>query len=384
MPGFDSRGAVLLTGATGFVGMELLARFLERGSRRVYALVRASDDEEAAARLRPGMASVFGDPDAHPGRVLAVAGDIERPGLGLDRQHVDRIADEVTTVVHCAASVSFGLTLEEARSVNVDGTRRMVELAERCAVRGDGLERFSYVSTAYVAGTHRGTFREDQLDVGQGFRNPYERTKFEAERLVRSRDGLPAQILRPSIVVGERDSGWTSSFNVLYAPLRAFSRGAFPAVPARRRSPVDIVPVDYVADAGYELIEHGPDETFHLVAGRDATNVARLMELACGHFDRPPPRVFPPGLYRRVVHPLLLRRLSGVPREALRRSEVYFPYFSMRVRYDDSRARERLEPAGVRMTPVEDYFDRLLDFAHAARWGRRRLGRIEARRLAAA
>jgi long-chain acyl-CoA synthetase len=378
-------GAVLLTGATGFVGMELLARFLEQGDRRIYALVRASDDEEAAARLRPGMTSVFGEPDAHADRVVAVAGDIERPGLGLDRRHVDLIGDEVTRVVHCAASVSFGLTLEQARSVNVDGTRRMLELAERCAAGGDGLERFTYISTAYVAGTHRGVFGEDDLDVGQGFRNPYERTKFESERLVRSRAGdLSVQILRPSIVVGERGSGWTSSFNVLYAPLRAFARGAFPAVPARRRSPVDVVPVDYVADAAYELIENGPDETFHLVAGRDATNVARLMDLSCRHFGRRPPRVFPPLLYRRVVHPLLLRRLSGMRREALRRSEVYFPYFSMRVRYDDARARRRLEPAGVRMTPVEEYFDRLLDFADAARWGRRRLGRVEARRLPAA
>jgi thioester reductase-like protein len=355
-------GALALTGATGFVGMELLRRFLELDDRHVYAFVRARDDEAAAERL-----------PRHE-RLTAVAADIEQPGLGLDRRTRLALAEEITTVVHCAASVSFGLGLEESRRVNVDGTRRMAELAELCAERGDGLERFSYMSTAYVGGARRGLFREDQLDVGQRFRNAYERSKFEAEALVRRRAAnLPLQVLRPSIIVGESSTGWTSSFNVLYGPLRAFARGAIPAVPARRRSPVDIVPVDYVADAAHELASNGPDGTFHLVAGRNATTVGRLIELACRHFDKPAPPIFPPPVYRLAVHPLLLRRLRAGRREALRRMEVFFPYFSMRVRFAD----RRYPPA----PPVERYFDRLLTFAEQARWGRRDVDRVEARAL---
>jgi thioester reductase-like protein len=349
-------GDVLLTGATGFLGQELLARLLERDNRRVHALVRAPDDRAAAERL-----------PRHE-RLNAVPGDIELPELGLDERRADALAERVSTVIHCAASVSFSLDLEQSRSINVSGTRRMVELAERCARRGDGLDRFAYVSTAYVSGTHRGEFDEDSLEVGQDFRNPYERSKFEAERLVRHRaEGLPLQVLRPSIVVGDSQSGWTSSFNVLYAPLRAFARGAIPALPARRRSPVDVVPVDYVADSVHELTRHGPDGTFHLVAGRNATSVGRLIELSARHFGRRPPPVFPPRVYRRLVHPLLLRRLGRARADALRRMEVYFPYFSMGVRFAD----RRHPPA----PPVERYFDRLLDFAERSRWGRRRVER---------
>ena len=345
-------GDVLLTGATGFVGQELLGRLLDRGDRDVHALVRADDDAAAAARL----------PEHE--RLNVWAADIERPGLGLDAARTDALAERVSTVIHCAASVSFSLGLEDSRRVNVAGTARMTELAERCAERGDGLERFSYVSTAYVAGAHRGAFGEDCLDVGQSFRNPYERSKFEAEMLLHERaSGLPLQVLRPSIVVGDSRTGWTSSFNVLYPPLRAFARGAIPALPARRRSPVDVVPVDYVADSVDQLSREGPDGTFHLVAGRNATTVGRLMELAGRHFDRPAPPVFPPRLYRRLVHPLMLQRMDRARREALRRMEVYFPYFSMRVRFAD----RRHPPA----PPVEGYFDRLLDFAEHARWGRR-------------
>jgi thioester reductase-like protein len=336
-------GAVLLTGATGFVGREILSRFLERDRRHVFALVRAENDHEAAGRL-----------PAHE-RLTAVAGDIERQDLGLAGESAEWLRREVTTVLHCAASVSFDMPLEESRSVNVGGTRRMLDFARSCT----RLERFSYVSTAYVAGEPGGLFREDELAVGQSFRNPYERSKFEAELALRSEGAdLPLQILRPSIIVGDSSTGRTSSFNVLYGPLKAFARGAIPAIPARRDSPVDIVPVDYVADRVHELATRGPDGTFHLVAGRNATTVGRLLEMSSEQLGRAEPAVLPPRLYRRWLHPWLRRRYRG-----LRRMEVYFPYFAMRVRFDD----RRLGPG----PPVEGYFHRLVRYAQAAGWGRR-------------
>jgi long-chain acyl-CoA synthetase len=336
-------GAVLLTGATGFVGREILSRFLERDSRHVFALVRAENDDQATGRL-----------PAHE-RLTAVAGDIERDDLGLAGGSSERLRHEVTTVLHCAASVSFGMPLEESRRVNVEGTRRMLDFARSCTQ----LERFSYVSTAYVAGEPGGLFREDELAVGQSFRNPYERSKFEAELAVRSEGAdLPVQILRPSIVVGDSGTGRTSSFNVLYGPLKAFARGAVPAIPGRRDAPVDIVPVDYVADRVHELATRGPNDTFHLVAGRNATTVGRLLEMSSEELGLAAPAVLPPRLYRRWVHPWLRRKYRG-----LRRMEVYFPYFAMRVRFDD----RRLGP-GPR---VESYFHRLVRYAQAAGWGRR-------------
>jgi thioester reductase-like protein len=336
-------GAVLLTGATGFVGREILSRFLERDDRRIFALVRAANDDDAAGRL-----------PAHE-RLTPVAGDIERRNLGLSREASERLRREVTTVLHCAASVSFDMPLEESRSVNVEGTRRMLDFARSCT----RLERFSYVSTAYVAGEPERLFHENELAVGQRFRNSYERSKFEAELALRTEGaGLALQIFRPSIVVGDSGTGRTSSFNVLYGPLKAFARGKVPAIPARRDAPVDIVPVDYVADRVHELVTHGPDGTFHLVAGRNATTVGRLLEMSSEQLGRPQPRVLSPALYRRWVHPWLRRKYRG-----LRRMEVYFPYFTMRVRFDD----RRLGP-GPR---VESYFHRLVRYAEAARWGRR-------------
>ncbi len=108
--------------------------------------------------------SLVGADHPHEERVVAVRGDIGRPGLGI-RRGGDELAERVSEIVHGAASVSFQLG-QDARAVNVEGTRRMLKFAERCQRRG-GLRRFSYISTAFVAGEHVGHFSEDELDVGE-------------------------------------------------------------------------------------------------------------------------------------------------------------------------------------------------------------------------
>jgi len=289
---------IVITGVTGFVGMEVMARFLQRSQRHIFALIRAQNDADAYQRLRAVLATAFGDPDAHPGRVTAVAGDIERPGLGLNPGCLDELAEQVDRVLHAAASVSFELGLAESRGINVRGTQHMLAFADRARQRG-GLERFTYVSTAYVADTYMGEFSEQDYDVRQGFRNPYERSKWESEGFVRAASGrLPVQIARPSIIVGEQASGWTTAFNVLYGPIRAASTGAYRALPLNRRAPLDVVPIDYVADALFELCSAGPNGTFHLVAGDRAPTTGHVARMTAERFDQPRPWIVPPAVYR--------------------------------------------------------------------------------------
>jgi thioester reductase-like protein len=364
---------ILLTGATGFVGMTVLARLLADG-REVHCLVRAADDEEADARLRAVLARVQAPAT---GRAVAIAGDITSPQLGLSDAGHERMAQRVGSVIHSAASVSFDLPIEEARAINVQGTQRMLDLAGKVP----DLERFTYVSTAYVAGDRRGTVYEDDHRAGR-FRNSYERSKHEAEARVRS-SGLPWTVARPSIVVGERETGWTASFNVLYAPLRALGAGAYPVIPARRRAPLDVVPIDYVADAVVALSAH-PEAvagTFHLTAGEHASTIGEVGEMAVEGLDQHPPRLVPPRIYRRVVHPIIVRRVTPSTRRLLERSQVYFPYFAMRQHFDVARSQALLEPLGIAPSPLREYFGRLMEFARAARWGRRPLDRAEAAEL---
>jgi long-chain acyl-CoA synthetase len=366
---------VLITGATGFVGMELLARYLERSDRRIVALVRAESDDAARGRIRAVLENLFGPGARHyAGRVDAVAADLVAPRLGLAPARSAELATRVTTVVHCAASVSFTLPLGEARAINLEGTRRMLDFAE-CACEQGGLDRYGHVSTAYVAGTHSGRFAECDLDVGQQFRNSYERSKFEAEQLVRERAGLPFTIMRPSIVVGDRHSGWTAAFNVLYWPLRAFARGLFTTVPAIPSAPVDVVSIDYVADAIYALCHYDGDvgETYNLTAGKHASTIEEIARAASGYFKRPVPTVLSPDEFA-----ALERDDCRPQRSALEGSRAYFPYFAIGTVFDEARARARLDPAGIQVSPLGEYLERLLDFATRSRWGKRPIARADA------
>jgi long-chain acyl-CoA synthetase len=271
------------------------------------------------------------------------------------------LAEEIGAVLHCAASISFDLPLEEARAINVEGTREMIGFGREAKALGR-LERFLHVSTAYVAGAYPGTFRERQLVAGQEFRNTYEQTKWEAEQVVAAADDLAPAVVRPSIVMGESDSGWTPAFNVLYWPLRAFSRGLFDEIPALPAAHVDVVPVDYVADALVHILDLQDEGVFNLVAGRDAPLANELVELACDRFDRPRPEVV----------------AAGTP-EGDETGAVYLPYFDMDVLFDDARARATLGPAGIRPPKLADYFDKLIDYAELVRWGKRSMSREEAR-----
>jgi long-chain acyl-CoA synthetase len=233
--------------------------------------------------------------------------------------------------------------------------------------RGAGLRRLVHVSTAYVAGDRRGVFGEDDVTRGIPFRNSYEHSKHEAEELLRGWEPrLPLQIVRPSIVVGDRDTGWTSSFNVLYWPLRQFANGRLPVVPAIADAPVDVVPVDYVADAVLALAD-APAATYHAVAGRHASTVREVIGMAAERFGLPEPALVAPE----VLDEALARPMGEAQRRALDRARVYFPYFALRVRFDDRWARRALAPAGVAAAPLHSYFDTLMDYAERAEWGRR-------------
>jgi long-chain acyl-CoA synthetase len=162
--------------------------------------------------------------------------------------------------------------------------------------------------------------------------------------------------------MGESDSGWTPAFNVLYWPLRAFARGLFAQVPAKPDGRVDVVPVDYVADGIFKLIESDATGTFNLVSGAEASTCEELADLACAHFERPRPPFVGTG--------------ESAGAAADEHGAVYLPYFDMEVVFDDTRTREQL---GIQAPRLRTYFDTLLDYADAARWGKRATSREDAR-----
>lgn len=332
----------LLTGATGFVGSLVLERLIERGER-VLALIRATDDAHARARLGDLAEQMWADRSA-VAAVEVMAADLERDRLGLGDEAWDRLAARTRAVVHCAASVQFNLPEPQAVSVNVDGAARMVELAERARELG-AAARFIHLSTAYVHGRSRGVAREAGPEGEPEYRNTYERTKHRAEKAVAALPG--ATILRPSIIVGDSRTGWTSSFNVVYMPLRALVGGALKAVPATPGALLDVIPVDEVVGVVVEMLDRPEVEgVIQVVSGEAAPTVERFATLALEHLGRPPvpcdpaaaEQIGPYAPYTDVHHPFELRRALDF---------------------------------GARPADAEELVPRLLDHALAADWGRR-------------
>ena len=240
----------------------------------------------------------------------------------------------------------------------------MLELS-RAIADGGALRRIVHVSTAYVSGRHAGSFGEQDLDVGQQFRNTYERSKHEAERLLRDAEDLPLAVARPSIVVGDSASGWTSAFNVLYWPMRAFERGLLAEVPAREDSIVDFVPVDYVTDGILALLDDDTASgTYNLVAGADALSAGELVQLHSAVTGREPVRFVAQDDGEGAS-------AAGVPAGG----ESFVPYFDVRCRFGDERARELLARAGVVRPDPQRYLARLIAYARASAWGKRGMTR---------
>src|SRR5262245_33790727 len=118
---------ILLTGATGFVGAELLSRFLLRSASHIVAPVRAASNAEARARGLAVIEEVLARPLSvdEARRVSWVAGDLENPRLGWDDATWRRWAERVNEVYHCAASTDFDLPLEQAQRINLGGLRQI-------------------------------------------------------------------------------------------------------------------------------------------------------------------------------------------------------------------------------------------------------------------
>ncbi len=357
---------ILITGATGFVGSQLVRELLDRHtSARLALIIRPRPGQTVQQRAETLI------PDSARARVQVYSGDVSLENCGLNADDYQLLRSESTRVIHSAATVRFDHSLEEARRMNVEGTRRLLDFAASMP----RVRSFSYVGTAYVAGLRTGLICEGELDTSPGYRNTYEQTKAEAEALVRSRSGsLPAIILRPSIIVGDSRTGVTSSFKMMYWPLKIYARRLWRTVPGYPDAVLDIVPVDFVTRAVAHLAfdQNAIGGTFHLCAGpRGSATIQRIAHRAMEYFQGREPRYVDPKVFFAAIRPLLFLMLWGRKRRVLVDGRAYRDYFSMRMQFDTTNAERLLGPAGICPPQVMDYLDRLFHYCVASDWGRK-------------
>lgn len=377
---------ILLTGATGVVGRELVPRLLrEHPNARITLLLRGEGERTAVERfgeLRADLADVVGTDSRGPitgnptvpgrttgvdredlDRLDAVAGDVGAPHHGIPASTRRELLGSVTHVIHGAATTRLDEPLEVARRVNLTGTLRALAFAESCR----NLELFAHVSTAYVCGDRVGLIRESDLWQGQAFLNAYEESKCQAEIRVHGRAReLPIVVFRPSIIVGNSANGRISSFASIYSPLRRVADGSLRQLPCREDASLDLVPVDHVAEAIARLTasDRAVGSTYHLCAGPGRrTPVKLLLQEAIRIAGTP-------GLGLPRFAPL--ENDAAVPEGTPARLRIFFDYLHLERNFSVIRAQEHL---GVPPGPApHDFVTPMLEFCRLTDWGRRPIG----------
>ncbi len=225
-----------ITGITGLVGSYLLKLLLEDG-HKVYALARKKDNKTARERVLGILNFWDKDVAAEKSHNLNVLdGDITDRNFGLDKQTIDLLIDEVEEIFHSAAVTQYNWPLDKIRKVNVEGTEHILDLAVVFRDQGK-LRKVNHLSTAYVCGDYKGVFKENDLDLGQGFQTTYLQSKFEAEKVVEKfrEAGLWIDIFRPPLVIGESFSGKTVTFQQsVYQLLHMLSLEIFDILPGEK------------------------------------------------------------------------------------------------------------------------------------------------------
>jgi len=248
------KNIIFITGSTGFIGTNIVKKIISDTDNDVVCLVRDKNKDMAVCRLKkvwwdfPELADLIGS------RIEAIDGDIAEDNLGLDLDEYKCLLKKVTHIIHAAADIRLDIPLKELKKNNVYGTSNLLQFAFDID-KDHGLKRFSYVSTAYIFENKKSPIYENYFSdkdkiCERKYISNYEASKFEAEMLVQNvKNQIPISIYRPSMVVGDSATGHIKTFNTIFFPLRLYLTGKIKIFPTNPENPVNMVPVDYVADA---------------------------------------------------------------------------------------------------------------------------------------
>ncbi|HEU5106850.1 MAG TPA: SDR family oxidoreductase [Solirubrobacterales bacterium] len=353
-----------VTGATGFIGRNLVQKLLQREGT-IYALVRAGS-RGRLEELRTG----FG---ADGARIVPITGDLSQPGLGVSEEDLLTMRGEIKHFFHLAAIYDLTADAAAQEVANVEGTRHAIELA-------GALEAgcFHQVSSIAAAGLYRGEWTEDMFEEAERLdNNPYFRTKHESERLVRDECQRPWRVYRPGIVVGDSRTGEIDKIDGPYFMFKSLQR-------LRRVTPswlpflgieggeINIVPVDYVA-AAIDFLAHKPrlnGRAFHLTDPNPHT-AGEVMNIFARAADAPQMAV---RLDSDVTEPATgavrtalklfppAKRAAKVALDQLGLPSEVLGYIDYPTTFDSTKTQKALKGSGLEVPPLESYAARVWDY----------------------
>ncbi|NOT46736.1 MAG: SDR family oxidoreductase [Acidobacteria bacterium] len=343
---------IFVTGFPGFIAERLVER-LAAANRQIFLLVQPQFVEKAIESVEE-----IAERTATPIENFAlIEGDITRPDLEMSSEDAGLVRESATDVFHLAAIYDLAVAKGPAYEVNLEGTRNVNAFAASLPK----LKRYNYISTCYVAGRRTGPIREDELRHDAGFRNFYEESKYLAESEVEKlKAELPVTIFRPSVVVGDSQSGETAKYDGIYhlieylkiapAVLRLVNVG-------NKDVRLNLVPVDFVVDAIAALAfdDESKGKTIAL-ADPSPLSTGELFDVIAEKLSGKRSAIGPPAaLVERLLMLPVTPKLTGLPHSGV-------PYFFLAQTYDTSIADKLLKKHGITCPNFRDYAANLLKF----------------------
>jgi len=373
-------GYVLLSGATGLLGQYLVRDLLLAG-HRLALLVRGNENTTAAERVEAIMQLWEQRLETPLPRPVCIAGDITQPGLGISEADNQWINDHCSRMIHSAASLVFReeTSTGEPYRTNVQGTENVIHWLEQSSVRD-----LHYISTAYVCGRRDDLVMENELDVGQKFRNDYEKSKFAAEKMVREASFLDQlTVYRPVVITGDSETGYTSTYHgsYLYMKLAAtLANNIDPDENGNRHLPIrwgltgderrNITPVEWNSRVITRLFDtpeaHG--ETFHMPPSVPIT-MREVIEMGTKYFNITGVDFAGYG-FQEPDPPL-----TELERWVWASIQIYGAYDFMDPKFDQSNLLRFVPDLPCPKIDTE-VTERILAYALEDRWGRRRPSKL--------
>lgn len=313
-------------------------------------------------------------------RIRLVHGDIRRPDLGLAARDRELLRRSATHILHAAACTRFDMPLKAIRATNVVGTRHLLDLARGCK----SLDRFGYVSTAYVSGRRTGLILEKELEHHAGFVNTYEQSKYEAENLLAAvQEMIPIAIYRLSTVFGDSRTGEVRTMTAPHLAMKILHHGLASIMPGQPAYRVDLIPSDFAAASVGRLFLDGFEagRTYHLTANPEKSYT--LAELVDGIYETfgaldpawaarqyPKPVFSSAGAFTAFMD--TAEHANNPLIHGVLRSMQHFAYqLTCPKVFDRSNVKRVMPSYDDDMPDIRRYFEKVIRYCVASRWGKR-------------
>lgn len=343
---------VFLTGFPGFIAERLVER-LAGAETQIFLLVQPQFIEKATRDVE-----IIAEKTAVPLENFAlIEGDITQGNLGISEEDLETVLAETTDVFHLAAIYDLAVEKNPAFQVNVEGTKNVNELVKKMP----NLRRYNYISTCYVAGKRTGEILETELEHEAGFRNYYEETKYIAETEVEKlKSELPVTIFRPSVVVGDSETGETAKYDGIYYVI--FYLKKFPALlrlvnVGNKGVRLNLVPVDFVVEslAALSKDEKAVGKTIAL-ADPNPLSTAEICDSIAEAMTGKKSAITPPAvLIEFSLNLPFSPALTGLPHYGV-------PYFFLAQTYNTEISEELLKAHNISCPSFKEYAKNLVKF----------------------